>query len=149
MDFESKAQQEVYERIEPWMKELFGIFLKKRDDAPGFGVKIGSAFVHISVNAWGKNDATITSRAYVVVKAPMAPDLLEFLLRENDTARFGAFGLDKEQDIFFEHTIVGSTCVVDDIKNSVLAVGYTVDQYDDKIIARWGGMRATGDENEF
>jgi hypothetical protein len=148
MEFETQAQQEVYEKIEPWMKEMFGIFLKKREDAPYFGVHVGSAFVHVGVHPWEKNNATLTTRAYVAVNVEITPELMEFLLRENDTMRFGAFGLDKDHDIFFEHTIVGTTCDIEDVKSSVLAVGYAVDQYDDQIVARWGGMRASDVDNE-
>jgi len=143
MEFETNVQQEVYEKIEPWMKELFGIFVKKREDAPYFGINIGSAFVHLGVHPWNEENATITTRSYVAVNVDIKPDLMEFLLRENDTMRFGAFGLDKDLDIFFEHTIVGTTCDIEELKNSVLAVGYAVDQYDDQIVKRWGGVRAS------
>lgn len=142
MEFESNVQKEVFEKIEPWMKEMFGIFVKKREDAPSFGINIGSTFVHVGVHPWGDEDATITARAYVVTNVEVTSGLMEFLLKENDTMRFGAFGLDKDRDVFFQHTIVGSTCDVDELKNSVLAVGYTADQYDDQIVKQWGGERA-------
>lgn len=142
MEFESNVQKEVFEKIEPWMKEMFGIFVKKREDAPSFGINIGSTFVHVGVHPWGDEDATITARAYVVTNVEVTSSLMEFLLKENDTMRFGAFGLDKDRDVFFQHTIVGSTCDVDELKNSVLAVGYTADQYDDQIVKQWGGERA-------
>ena len=143
MEFETKMQQEVYEKIDPWMKEMFGIFVKKREDAPYFGINIGSAFVHVGVHPWGEESATITARAYVAFNVSITPDLMEFLLRENDVMRFGAFGLDKDHDIFFEHTIVGNSCEIEALKSSVLAVGYAVDQYDDTIVTRWGGVRAS------
>ena len=143
MEFETNAQQEVYEKIEPWMKELFGIFSKKREDAPFFGVNIGSSFVHVGVHSWGEDDATITVRSYVVTSIEINQELLEFLLVENDSMRFGAFGMDKDKDIFFEYTLIGSTSSIEDIKDAVLAVGYTADKYDDQIIQKWGGEPVT------
>ncbi|MCJ7625253.1 MAG: YbjN domain-containing protein [Anaerolineaceae bacterium] len=142
MEFESNVQKEVFEKIEPWMMDMFGIFVKKRDDAPFFGINIGSTFVHVGVYPWGEEEATITARAYVVTGVEVTSGLMEFLLKENDTMRFGAFGLDKDSDVFFQHTIVGSTCDADELKNSVLAVGYTADKYDDQIVRHWGGERA-------
>ena len=142
MEFETNAQKEVHKKIEPWMKDMFGIFVKERKDAPFFGVNIGSTFVHVGVHPWGEEDATITARAYVVTNVEVTSGLMEFLLKENDTMRFGAFGLDKDRDVFFQHTIVGSTCDADELKSSVLAVGYTADQYDDQIVKHWGGERA-------
>ncbi len=56
--------------------------------------------------------------------------------------RFGAFGVDQDNDIFFEHTIVGSSCDKDELKASILAVVYTADQYDEQITQKWGGQRA-------
>jgi hypothetical protein len=142
MEFKTKPQEETYIQISQWLQELFGAFLVKRDDAPVFGVIIGSALAQVGVAPWGEDDATITTRAYVVTGTEITPDLTHYLLRENDRMRFGAFGLDHENDIFFEHTIVGKTANKEEIKSSVLAVILTADEYDDKIIARWGGQRA-------
>jgi hypothetical protein len=141
MNFDTEAQKATYEKILPWVKELFGIFVKVQEDVPSFGLNIGSAFVHISVQAWGEENSVITSRAYVVKGASLTPDFLHFLLRENETMRFGAFGVDEDGEVFFQHTIIGMTCSQEDLKSSILAVGYTADQYDDTIVERWGGVR--------
>ncbi len=142
MEFKTKAHEESYHQISQWLQELFGAFLVKREDVPAFGIIIGSALAQVGVAPWGEDDATITTRSFVVTGAEITPDLMHFLLRENDRMRFGAFGLDHENDIFFEHTIVGKTANKEEIKSSVLAVVLTADEYDDKIIARWGGQRA-------
>jgi hypothetical protein len=146
MNFDSDAQKVTYEKILPWMKELFGIFIKIQPDIPGFGLNIGSAFVHISVQPWGEENSVITSRSYLVKGANITPDFMHFLLRENETMRFGAFGIDEDGDVFFQHTIVGSNCSQEDLKSSILAVGYTADQYDEKIVERWGGVRPTQEQ---
>jgi len=142
MQFETPAQQACYEKVAPWMKELFGEFAHFRKDVPAIGVFIGSAFAQVVVFPWGEDDATITTRAYVVTGAELTPDLLHYLLRENADMRFGAFGVDDDGDIFFEHTIVGSTCDKEELKASVMGVVMTADRYDDEIVARWGGQRA-------
>ena len=142
MDFETDAQKETFEKVRPWMKEIFGEFAVEREDAPSFGIMIGTAYAQTGVFPWGKDDATITTRAYVVTGTELAADLLLYLLNENDRVRFGAFGVDQEKDIFFEHTIVGSTCDKEELKASVLAVIMTADQYDEKIVAKWGGQTA-------
>ena len=143
MEFETQAQHDVYQKIEPWLKEMFGIFFQKREDAPYFGVNIGSAFVHVGIQPWGADNATITARAYVALNVDIHPDLLLFLLRENDKMRFGGFGLDEDNDIFFEYTLPGLSCDAGELKSSVLAVGQAVDQYDDQIVSRWGGVPAS------
>ena len=142
MEFRSAAQKACYEKIVPWMKELFGEFVMLRTDAPAMAVVIGSAVAQVGVIPCGNDDATINTRAYVVTGAEATSELMHFLLRETDNMRFGGFGLDSDDDVFFEHAIVGSTCDKPELKASVMAVVVTADQYDDKIIARWGGQRA-------
>lgn len=142
MEFKTNPQKETYEKVMPWMKELFGAFVSVRQDAPHFGIAVGSAFTSIGVYPWGEDDATITTRSYVVTGVELTAELMKYLLQENDRMRFGAFGVDQDNDIFFEHTLVGSTCDKEEIKASVLAVVVTADEYDDKIIQKWGGQRA-------
>jgi hypothetical protein len=142
MDFQTAAQKECYEKISPWMKEIFGDFMVAREDMPVLSVMVGSAFASLGVSAWGENDAVINVRAYVVTSVELTEELMLFLLQENDKMRFGAYGVDKDKDIFFEHAIVGSTCDKEELKASTMAVILTADDADDKIIARWGGQRA-------
>jgi hypothetical protein len=142
MEFQTGAQRECYEKIAPWMKEIFGDFMVARNDIPILSVLVGSAYASVGVSAWGEDDAVITARSYVVTGVEMNEELMLFLLQENDRMRFGAYGLDKDKDIFFEHAIVGSTCDKEELKASVMAVILTADNEDDKLIARWGGQRA-------
>jgi hypothetical protein len=102
--FKSEAQKAVFERITPWIREIFG----------ELAVSISSS----------------------------RPIVLHYLLRENDQMRFGAFGIDDANDIFFEYSIVGSTCDRAELKAAVSAVAFTADEYDDQIAGRWGGDRA-------
>jgi hypothetical protein len=142
MEFKTEAQEQVYRKVDEYLRQLFGEMVRPLSHAPLFIVPAGTTLTHIVVTPWGSDDATITVRAYVVYGADLVPDLLHFLLRENDTKRFGAFGLDRDGDIFFEHSIVGSTCDKEELKASTLAVSHTADLYDEKIVQRWGGMRA-------
>jgi hypothetical protein len=142
MEFETKPQEDTYNKIAPWMKEIFGDFSNPRPDHPSFATYVGSAYASTAVMGWGEDDAIVTTRSWVVTGIEITLELLQYLLRENDTMRFGAFGLDADNDIFFEHTIVGSTADKHELKASVMAVIMTADRYDDTISQRWGGTRA-------
>jgi hypothetical protein len=142
MEFETEAQKACFEKVAPWITDLFGGSVLRNPDRPVLGVVEGSAFAQIGVFPWGAEDATITTRAWVVTHAELGEELLLFLLRENGGMHFGAFGLDDEGDIFFEHSIVGSTCDRKELESSVVAVLRTADEYDDRIVARWGGRRS-------
>ncbi len=141
MEFKTSAQQTCYEKVSTWMKEMFGELAMPHSDVPLIGVLVGSGYAQVAIHPWGEDDATVTARAYVVLGAELHPELMYFLLRENADMRFGAFGVDDEGDIFFEHTIVGVTCEKNELKASVMAVAMTAGRYDNAIVARWGGRR--------
>jgi hypothetical protein len=141
MEFITEAQKNCYEKIAPWMTKIFNGYCIPREDLPVFGVMVGSALVQVGVSPWNDENATITARSYVVTDVELCPDLLLYLLQENDHMRFGAFGVDKDGDIFFEHTIVGGWVDEEELKSSVIGVSLTADYYDDKIVERWGGQR--------
>jgi hypothetical protein len=142
MQFQTAAQENCYNKIALWMREIFGKFPCARQDVPGLGLFMGSALVEVLIFPWGDDDATINTRSYVVTDIERKPDLMRFLLEENAKMIFGAFGLDVNGDIIFEHSIVGSTCDKKELESSVRAVLEIADKYDDKIVAEWGGMRA-------
>ena len=142
MEFKSAPQQETYERILPWMTELFGNSVIIFEDEPLFVINLGSAVASTRVVPWGEDQALITTRSYVVTDVETTPELTYYLLRENNGIYFGRFALDAENDIVFEHSLVGSTCDRVELKHSVMTVVRIADSYDDEIVARWSGKRA-------
>jgi hypothetical protein len=143
MQFESDAQRTVYEKVVQWLREIFGELATPREDIPGIWVHLPatSAWAQVTVMPWG-DDATVMTRSYVVTGAELTPELLRHLLNQNTTMMFGAFGVDNDGDITFDHTIVGSTCDKEELRASVLAVVLTADKVDDELTQRWGGQRA-------
>jgi len=140
MQFETTAQQTCYEKVSTWMHELFGEMVIVNEERPLFWLRSGSAYVRVNVYAWGTDDAAIMARAYVVYGAEITPELMRYLLQENTTRWFCAFGIDQDGDITFDHTIVGSTCEKLELRTTVLTVAQTADQYDDEIVRRFGGQ---------
>jgi hypothetical protein len=141
--FKTEAQQATFEKITPWIREIFGeLAVSVSSSRPLVRISFGSAAVVVQVNPWRDNDAVINARAYVVTNIELTADLLYYLLKANDEMRFGAFGIDDANDIFFEYSIVGSTVDRNELKAAVSAVAFTADEYDDQIAARWGGERA-------
>jgi Putative bacterial sensory transduction regulator len=142
MEFQSPAQKACYETIAPWMEELFGESTVAFEDEPLFIITIGSAVASTRVIAWNESEALITTRAYIVTDIDITPELTYYLLRANDSIYFGRFALDREDDIVFEHSLVGSSCDRNELRHSVTTLIRLADDYDDEIVARWGGKRA-------
>jgi hypothetical protein len=142
MEFEHKHHEECYQKVVGWMKELFGEMAFIRDDSPVVAISTGSAVTQVYVSHWGDDDAIVCVRSYVTTGTEITPELMRFLLEKNTDMRFGAFGIDEDGDIIFEHTIVGSTIDKEELRASVKAVLSVSDNYDDDIVSRWGGTRA-------
>ena len=143
MEFLTPIQQKCYERITPMLKELFGeAFVIADKDFPSFWLTMGSALIRIMVWPFGDDESTIQVYSAVVHSIENTPDLMAYLLKANADMRFGAFGIDEDGDVIFQHTIMGDMCDKPELKSSVLAVARTADNKDDEIVAKFGGQRA-------
>jgi hypothetical protein len=142
MEFKTSGQREVYYRILPWMHDLFGESLVVFEDEPLFIVNLGSAVASTRVVPWHEEETLITTRSYVVTDINITPELSYYLMRENNGIYFGRFAYDAENDIVFEHSLVGESCDHMELNHSVTTVIRIADNYDDEIVARWGGKRA-------
>lgn len=140
MTFDAPSQQATYERVRQWLEQV-RYQIELRADEPVILVRAGSSLVALHIAPWGRNDAAIRIRALVVRGARLEPALTEFLLRENARLELGAFGLDGD-DIVFEHSLVGSSCDLDELVAALAAVSQAADVYDNQIVAKWGGRRA-------
>lgn len=139
--FSSAAQQFVYETVCRLLTEReipFGTF----DELVGVRVLYGSTYVNVMVYPT-KTDAIINFSAMVVRDTNIDdPSLLEFLLRENDEFAVGAFALiEGIRAVTFEYSIFGPGVTAGHLERALRLVLHTADEYDDKISARWGGVR--------
>jgi hypothetical protein len=111
-------------------------------------VKQGSSYVMISVvpsGAKGKAEdrALVRVVAQVVAGVRPEPSLFRQLLILNGQLRFGAFAYVPEGSlIMFGHTILGGdTMDLKELLATVHDVALVADEYDDRIVARYGGAR--------
>ncbi|MGK7891000.1 MAG: YbjN domain-containing protein [Leptolyngbyaceae cyanobacterium] len=142
MEFETAAQKRCHDKVAQWMDTLFSdVPWEPLDQEPGFSLFMGSALAEVHIYPWGDDDSVVNISSLVVSGADLSCDLQTFLLQENDQLRFGAFALNEAGDVLFQHTIVGSTCDPTELEASVREVLEIADDYDDKIVARWGGQR--------
>ncbi|MFN3360545.1 MAG: T3SS (YopN, CesT) and YbjN peptide-binding chaperone 1 [Pseudanabaenaceae cyanobacterium] len=143
MHIRTKAQQACYEKLKQWLQEIYHNDVYMPDDElPIFALHSGSAIAVVEVQDYGDDEALISIWSYVVTGANIQPDLLDYLLRQNNKIRFGGFSLDPEDDILFHAELIGSTCDKKEIETSVNTVLQTADEYDDIIVKTWGGERA-------
>ena len=115
---------------------------RKIDDTL-YVIKQGSAYVMISVVPWGDNKAMVRCTAQLVKGANFDDRLARQLLELNAYLRFGAFAYDKEQEtILFVHSILGGTTLdPDELMATLRDVALIADEYDDKLMKKYGGQR--------
>jgi hypothetical protein len=106
-------------------------------------IKQGSAYVMISVVPWGENKAMVRCTSQLVkgvdVDGPLAKQLLEL----NSHLRFGAFAWEPtDQVVLFTHTILGGTTLdPEELMATLRDVALIADEYDDKLMKKYGGQR--------
>lgn len=142
MEFTTPAQEQCFARISPWIAELFGEHATPRAEEPIWDIRVGSSVTELGIFPWKQDESVVSARAVVVRNVKFQPELLQYLLRQNSVMRFGAFGIESDNEIYFLHSIVGSTCDKPELEASVRSVSSMADHYDDEIVNRWGGQRA-------
>ena len=115
---------------------------RKVDDAL-YVIKQGSAYVMITVVPWGTEKAMVRLTAQLVKGVTVDGDLAKQLLKLNAYVRFGAFAWDPtEEVVLFTHTILGGTTLdSDELLTTLRDVALIADEYDDKLMKRYGGQR--------
>jgi hypothetical protein len=121
-------------------------FRKVEEDL--YVVKQGSSYVMISVNATGpksKHNERALVRVVAQVVSGVRPEasLFRQLLILNSKLRFGAFAYLPEGDVvLFAHSILGGPDMdPKELIATVHDVALVADEYDDRIVARYGGAR--------
>lgn len=106
-------------------------------------VKQGSSYVMINVVPWGERRAILRCVAQLVKGVNMTGTLAMQLLQINSVLRFGAFAHVKQDNlVLFLHSILGGdTLDPEELLATIRDVALIADDWDDKIIERFGGQR--------
>jgi hypothetical protein len=143
VNFQSKAQQNCYEKVANWLPEICDRVSNPVHQRPIFSLELGSATVLVEIKPFRESESIIYIWAYVATEVAINADLLLYLLKQNDSFRFGGFSMEDESDIKFHVTLLGESCQQNEFKLALTEVLESADRHDDLIVERWGGRRAT------
>lgn len=106
-------------------------------------VKQGSAYVMINIVPWNEEQAMVRCVAQLVKGITIDGRLAQQLLELNARLRFGAFAYEPvDKVVLFIHSILGgATLDADELLATVRDVALIADEYDDKLVQRYGGQR--------
>jgi len=136
----SERQAETLQRVGEYLSELFeDPFLDPENEH--YYVGYGSTVLEVSVEPYGPEETIVRITAYCVQNVEMQSDLAIGLLELNHELPFGAFEL-VGGDIFCSHSLFGRGLNRNALLGAIAAVATTSDDYDDRIVAKYGGNTA-------
>ncbi|HUP45313.1 MAG TPA: YbjN domain-containing protein [Thermoanaerobaculia bacterium] len=138
--FHTQCQEEVYRQVKSYLDELVD---EHFDDAEhcDFYLKYGSTVLEVSIFPWEDDDAVIEVLAFCVKGVEPTPDLMRELLELNSEVVLGAFSM-VGNEIFFSHSFLGRRLRPEQLIASLDMVASTSDEYDEQIVAKYGGETA-------
>ena len=138
--FEHAVQEATFGKVKEYLAELFeDPYHDPENDH--FYVRYGTTVLEISVEPYGPEEAVVTIMSYCVQDVEMEDDLLLGLLELNHQLLCGSFSV-VGNDIFFAHSLFGSSLEPRDPLRAITSVATLADDYDDRIVARYGGQTA-------
>ena len=140
MQFENEHHKDTHERVEQYLGELFENYTLDPENGH-FYVGYGSTILEISVEAYGPEETILQVTAYCAQGVRLEEDLLLGLLELNHELPVGAFSL-VDRDVFYSQSVLGKTLDRNDLLGTIAAVATISDDYDDKIVAQYGGQTA-------
>jgi hypothetical protein len=138
--FRTRCQEEVYRQVKSYLDELVD---EHFDDAEhcDFYLKYGSTVLEISIDPYEEDDAVIEVLAFCVQGVEPTFEMMRELLRLNSQVPLGAFSL-VGNDIFYSHSFLGRRMPPEQFIASLDSVASMADEYDEKLVARYGGETA-------
>lgn len=140
MRFANQVQEETHAKLQEYLKELFDEpYLDPENNH--FYVRYGSTVLEISNEPYGPEEAVVTIMSYCVQGVEIDEELLTGLLELNHRIPFAAFSLVGD-DIFISHSLFGRCLDRSNLITAIAAVATLSDDYDDQIVAQYGGQTA-------
>ncbi|MGH9381753.1 MAG: T3SS (YopN, CesT) and YbjN peptide-binding chaperone 1 [Thermoanaerobaculia bacterium] len=127
-------------RVAEYLEELFDEPLRD-PESDSFHVQYGSTVLEIGVEPYGPEEVIVAVVAYCVQGVESDEALMRSLLELNHELSVGAFSL-VDQDVFFAHTLFGRNLDRKDLLGAIAAVATISDEYDERIVERFGGQTA-------
>lgn len=140
MHFEHEYHEQTHHTVEQYLGELFEDPYLDPDNGH-FYVGYGSTVLELSVEPYGPEETIVLVTAYCAQGVQPDEDLLLGLLELNHELPVGGFSL-VGRDVFYSHALFGKTLDRKNLLGAIAAVATISDDYDDRIVAKYGGQTA-------
>ena len=140
MEFSHEHHQQTHGKVQEFLSELFDEPYLDPDNGH-FYVGYGSTVLEISVEPYGPEETIVEVTAYCVQGVELQENLLLGLLELNHELPVGAFSL-VGGDVYFSHSLFGRSLERHNLLGAIAAVANVSDEYDDRIVHKYGGQTA-------
>jgi hypothetical protein len=140
MRFEHDHHREIHDRVRSYLSELFEETYLDEENGH-FYVGYGSTILEIFVEPYGPQETITLITAYCAQGVKRDKELLLGLLELNHELPVGAFSL-VGNDVFFSYALFGRSLDRKTLLGAIAAVATISDDYDDRIVAKYGGQTA-------
>ena len=140
MRFDNEVHRQTFERVQEYVDDLIDEPYLDEETGHFYG-RFGSTVLEISVDPYGPEEAVVRVMAYCVQGARVDESLREGLLELNHSLPVGGFSVVGE-DVFFSHSLFGRSLEPRNFLGTMAAVATVADDYDDRIVAEYGGETA-------
>jgi hypothetical protein len=140
MAFEHEVHEQTFDKLKEYLGELFEEPYHDPEN-DHFYVRYGTTVLEISVDAYGDEEAVVAIMSYCAQDVEVEEELLLGLLELNHQMSLGAFSL-VGRDVFFAYSMFGRNLEPRDLLRAITVVATVADEYDDRIVERYGGQTA-------
>ena len=138
--FEAGAQREAHLKLRAPLEEAFPGHVTERIHAIGWTLRLPSCdVVTCTLAPWGRDGATIAVRSYLAGAVPMSAELLRELARWTSARRYGVFGVDDADNVYFEEQLLPAAATAATMRATVDDVLAGVAEHRDEVRRRFGG----------
>lgn len=140
MQFEHEHHEATHDLVGQYLGELFEDPYHDPENGHYY-VGYGSTVLELSVEPYGPEETIVLVTAYCAQDVELDQDLLLGLLELNHELPVGAFSL-VGNDVFYSHALFGKTLDRKNLLGAIAAVATISDDYDDRIVGKYGGQTA-------
>lgn len=140
MEFEHDAHRETHEKVGRYLSDFFEERFEDPDDGHYY-VTYGSTVLEIGADPYGPEEAIVRIVAYCVQGVEVTESLERGLLETNLDLPVGGFAL-IDEDVFICYSLFGKDMDSRSLLHAIAAVANASDEYDDRIVAKYGGVTA-------
>lgn len=140
MTVDNALQEKTHQEVGEYLSELFEAPFEDSSEGHYF-VRYGTTVLEISVEPYGEDETAVRIVAYCAQGVRLELDLALGLLELNHTLPFGAFTV-VGSDVFFCYSVLGRTLEPRILLRAIDAVANVADEYDERIVAKFGGQTA-------